>query len=684
MKQIIKLACITVTLTGPLSCTSQKEDAGTSTNGSIAVTRDDALLYAAESDTDSVYVIDVGRNEKVAEIRVGAQPDKVLMASDDTVYVTNRMGRSVSILRRGDTDEFARIAVGVEPSGMALSRDNKTLYVVNAASLADPEVGSLMAIDTASRSLKWELPVGADARAVTLLAGGKAMVSLNHEGTVVLVDVDKASVVTTSNDAFAKLNGEALGLTKRPGSAPSSSPARPPGNDTGPKTARFRGGNALIASADGQQVYMSSRLATDTTLATRQPTSSSPSNEPRVVSGSGYSNSGTCGGSKGASAAAIVTFSSRGEAQVDDLQNCSSAGQFERPAMLPVGKSVVQGPSAMALDTSGSFLFVANFESNNVMVVATSSSPTKTGGFEGGRDVPFPGGQGSFFGNTKALIPVGAGPSGIALSNDGKKAWVFNAFDHSVTTLAQSGNEIVATNTLKVGADVLSGPVVEGRKLFFSAVDNRMSNPLSIGMACGTCHERGREDGHVWNFVDGPRQTPSLAGKHTMDTAPFHWNGEFDSLTTFMAHTVKERMGGQGVTLQMEQQLAAYIRSIPAPDNAAKEAFDSGTLARGEAVFQKAQCNSCHTGVALTDNKFYDVGSYVTSGQVPDNAKYLPQGLNTPSLIGISHSAPYLHDGSAPTLKLRILQGKEGNQHGLTANLSETEVDDLVAYVKSL
>jgi cytochrome c peroxidase len=59
-------------------------------------------------------------------------------------------------------------------------------------------------------------------------------------------------------------------------------------------------------------------------------------------------------------------------------------------------------------------------------------------------------------------------------------------------------------------------------------------------------------------------------------------------------------------------------------------------------------------------------------------------GFNTPSLLGLARSAPYLHSGAASTLKERITVGKERDLHGKTAQLSEAEVDDLVEYLKSL
>jgi YVTN family beta-propeller protein len=679
---------LVVGLSGTLlcaGCSNAPGKAGTTANGSIAVTKDDALLYAADSDLDTVFAVDTASNKVVSRIRVGAGPEKVLIGDDDTVYVTNRNGRSVSVIRRGESTEFSRIDVAVEPSSLGLSGDGKTLFVVNAASRTNPEVGTLMAIDTKTRSVRWEIEVGADPRGLSVLEGDKAMVSLHREGSVVLIDTAKAAVLSAGDDAFSKLNASALGIAQRPGTRPPS-PTSPPSSgssssQTGPRTLRFRGGGALLPSTDGRQVYMAARLSTDATLSTRSTTTGTGGGP---GGSSGYSGK-TCAGSRGASAAAIVTFNASAQAQVEDVKTCESDDDADgRPVMLPVSKSVLQGPAALALDSTGSFLFVANEESNNVMVLSTVVIPSKSGGFEGGRETGFPGSEGSAADNTRAVISVGAAPTGIVVSADGKRAWTYNLFDHSISVIARSGNDLINAGTFKVADDTLPADVVAGRKLFFSAVDTRMNNPSTMGMACASCHPAGREDGHVWNFPDGPRQTPSLAGKHTLETAPFHWNGEFDSLLSFMTHTVKDRMGGSGVTEEMEKQMAAYIRSIPAPDNASGATVSADTLRRGEAVFRKAACNSCHSGVALTDNQFYNVGTLVRSGMVVDNDKFLPKGLNTPSLLGIARSAPYLHDGSASTIKLRILQGKELNQHGLTAALSDEEVDDLAAYVKSL
>jgi cytochrome c peroxidase len=283
---------------------------------------------------------------------------------------------------------------------------------------------------------------------------------------------------------------------------------------------------------------------------------------------------------------------------------------------------------------------------------------------------------------------VGAGPNGIALTRDGRKAYVYNAFDHTVTTLVGDGSSSSLNireegPRMKVAEDVLSPEAAMGRKLFFSAIDSRMT-ANNVGAACATCHPGGRDDGHVWGFPDGPRQTPTLAGRMITRTGPFHWSGEFPSLREFLDVTVRQRMGGGVVDAQMAGQLAAFMDVMPSPDNPYKREEPTAAQSRGAQAFLKAECNECHAGEALTNNKQANVGTFVVSGSNPDNDFVRTRGLNTPSLLGLARSAPYLHDGSAMTLKERILQTRKSDTHGKTSRLSDAEIDDLVEFLRVL
>jgi cytochrome c peroxidase len=73
-------------------------------------------------------------------------------------------------------------------------------------------------------------------------------------------------------------------------------------------------------------------------------------------------------------------------------------------------------------------------------------------------------------------------------------------------------------------------------------------------------------------------------------------------------------------------------------------------------VLSEAGCLSCHTGPRGTDAAWvdgepvlHDVGTLTdASGQRMGS---LLVGLRTPPLLGLHHSGPWLHDGSAATLQ---------------------------------
>jgi YVTN family beta-propeller protein len=664
MKTYVMGAAVAVALC-LAGCSQPSPSGGSSASGSVAVTHDDALLYAADSDRDEVLVIDTALNRSsIQTIKVGRQPEKVLMSPDDTLFVTNRMGRSVSVIRRGELAEAARIPVGVEPVGLALTADGKTLYVVNTTALTSNEYGTLMAVDTATLSVSWELPIGPEPRGIALLENNRAAITLYKAGDVVLVDLAKQQLTRSGSDVREKLNTNAFGGTA--GFKPVAD-----------ATVRPHGLEAVLATPDGKQFFSLALLGAERVLEMRKGGDSDVNIDPTVSSG-GYG-SGSCGGS--VVSPAILTFDSDGNADVDDATTCHPRTDLTRPPtpiLTNMPGTPIQGPVAMTFDPSGAFILVVNRESNNVAIIPTTGRATEGGSGKTNFEPTAP--RFELGGTVRDVAQVGAGPTGIAVSHDGTKAWTFNAFDHSISELQMVGGRLSARPAVRLADDVLDVDVVQGRKFFFSAVDTSMSN-VANGIACASCHLEVGDDGHVWNFADGPRQTPALAGRQLLNTAPFHWNGEFPDLMAFMSHTIVRRMGGSGVTPIMEQQIAKFLMAANGPDNAARSATDHELVARGRGVYEKAGCQECHAGAALTDNRFADVGTQVNSGLVRDQ---LPYGLNTPSLLGIGRSAPYLHDGSVPTLKARIMLNKSNNLHGQTAALTNAEVDDLVAYLQTL
>ncbi|NOK22759.1 c-type cytochrome [Corallococcus carmarthensis] len=674
--------CAVTTLV--LSGCKEREVAGTWSNasGSVALSRDDSLLYVVDADNGILAVVDTARREKVSEVRVGPRPERVTVGPDDTVYVTNRGGKSVSVIRKGDAVEAARVPVGVEPTGLAVSPDGHTLYVVNSATRESAARGSLTAIDTGTLTARWELPLGEEPRGIALLEDGrKAAVSLFRQGDVVTVDLSDANqpqVMRGGTDLNTKANRpSSSGAGMAPSPLVAMDTPLPPGSNQGPRSFRARGMVDLLSAPDGRRLFAPVVWSREDPLA--GPVDGRSPNPGDSMYGGGTPCGAAAGG--GVVAAGLVTFDTEDEAPrpvVDDLDECKPPPEEkpDYPTSLiasPSFTTPLQGPAAAVVDPTGAWLFLVNQESNNVAILPSWR--------RSGSDLAAEGSP------VRQLLDVGAGPNGIALTRDGRKAYVYNAFDHTVSTLTASGDARGDLHEegerLVIAGDTLSPMAVAGRRLFFSAVDERMTSP-SVAVSCASCHLEGREDGHVWGFPDGPRQTPSLAGRMTTATAPFHWSGEFSALGDFMSATVKDRMGGQELDADTVAKLGAFIDAIPAPDNAFRDEPLTASQARGAALFKQAKCDTCHSGTALTNNTNVDVGTFVRSGVLQDAVAVIQAGLNTPSLLGVGRTAPYLHDGSAPTLKARLLNGRETNQHGMTAQLSDADMDDLVAYLETL
>ena len=58
--------------------------------------------------------------------------------------------------------------------------------------------------------------------------------------------------------------------------------------------------------------------------------------------------------------------------------------------------------------------------------------------------------------------------------------------------------------------------------------------------------------------------------------------------------------------------------------------------------------------------------------------------FDTPSLLECYRTGPFLHDGRAETLREIFTMHNAENMHGLTNGLTEIELDDFVAFLRTL
>jgi YVTN family beta-propeller protein len=645
------------------------------------VSSDQKFLYAADTDSNTLFVLDATGLTQVAKVTVGTSPVRVAVGADGSIYVANRGSRSVSVVHPGDWTVTGTISTGVEPNGLQVSADGKTLYVVSATANDTADYGTLQAVDTATLQNKWVLPVGQEPRGLALVAGDKAVVSLYKEGDLQLIDLTKPSVIQASTDIYQQANRSAL-LSTNTRTDPTTAAGTP--------TFHPRAMGEVAAAPDGSRIFAASQLSREAPIIIT-PSVAVPyyqAQGPRLA------------GSVTTPAIFTVDVSNGLSPKVEDVNGSAYSPYYGAPAPTSTdqdypqtsyavsgytGETVLQGPTAAVVDMTGNWLYMVNRESSNLAIITTRSRNAKPA--DPSAPINYYAAAGNELPSVHSTIPVGAGSDGIAILGDNATAFVYSQFDHKVTrvTFDQRAEQLVVGGEAIVAQDdpVRDPKFYLGRRLFFDA-NNREVSSLTASVACSSCHIEGRDDGHVWQFPDGPRQTPTLAGRGITQTAPFHWSGEFPDMVNFMSNIITERMGGTGLAPAEVTNVGSFMDGLPAAEN---PYYAGGGLTpqqqHGADLFAQAQCGTCHLGQWLTDNGFHHVGSENSDPFNPDNGIVMSRGFNTPSLKGLARTAPYLHDGSAATLMDRLNNDHNGT-HGVTSTMSSQDKADLVEYLKTL
>jgi cytochrome c peroxidase len=268
-----------------------------------------------------------------------------------------------------------------------------------------------------------------------------------------------------------------------------------------------------------------------------------------------------------------------------------------------------------------------------------------------------------------------------------------------------------------------------GRKLFF---DPLMSASGTI--SCATCHHPRLAWGDGLPRAIGearaplPFRSPTMLGAAWMEG--FGWDGKFPTLESVaftplsaaanMGRNEQELLrdiaqnaayradfdrvfGAEGVSrATVERALATYERTIvpaSAPFDrwiAGDEAAISEAAKRGFDLFTgQAKCSECHAGWRFTDDSFHDIGTGgdndLGRGRLFPKSQALQHAFKVPTLRDVARRAPYMHDGSLPTLEAVIALYDSGgvarpsrSEHIRPLQLSDQERDDLIAFLHTL
>jgi YVTN family beta-propeller protein len=263
---------------------------------------------------------------------------------------------------------------------------------------------------------------------------------------------------------------------------------------------------------------------------------------------------------------------------------------------------------------------------------------------------------------------------------------VANRLDDTISVIDARTNTVAST--IKLAGPKTISALRHGEQTFYTA---RQSFQGQIG--CATCHIDSTFDGLTWDLE------PDGFGRDIVDnrlledirgTEPFKWNGGNPSVPIECGpRTEKYFWRSEQYPDLTLADLSIYIRGIRArPRRARLPGYElTPGQQRGEVVFDRDtdkfgkpiplanRCSYCHSGPKGTSQKSFDVGTRKPT----DNS-----GLfDTPQLINIALTAPYLHDGSARTLEEIWTVFNPEDKHGRTNDLTKDELNDLVEYLRT-
>jgi cytochrome c peroxidase len=248
--------------------------------------------------------------------------------------------------------------------------------------------------------------------------------------------------------------------------------------------------------------------------------------------------------------------------------------------------------------------------------------------------------------------------------------------------------------------------VLLGERLFG---DRRLSHDNTH--SCSSCHDIGT-NGASANIHDMPEGQAVALNTPTVFNASLNfrlnWEGNFRSLEegienslrnpVIMASSVDEAVNKLRADPEMIGQfrdaygrepdaaavldaIATYERSLVTPDSR----FDRWLVGEADAmtpdelsgyrVFKSLGCITCHQGVNVGGNLFQRHGIFHPLGS-PE-----PVLVRVPSLRNVATTAPYFHDGSAPTLPEAV---KAMGIAQLDRVLTDQQIAAIVAFLNTL
>lgn len=561
--------------------------------------------------------------EKRSSSAIAVTPDGALL------LVVNPDSNTVSLLETGTLTIRSEISVGRDPRTVSIDGIGKRAVVANRAS------GSISVIDLEKQQVSGEIPVGTLPWGVVISRDGStAYVACEEDHRLVVVDLkyhlvrDEIRVEDRPNGVALSRDGQKLYVT------------------------HLLSGRLTVIDLHGMRVQDVISTWPDGNLS--QSVVLNPGGE-RAYLPLTRSNSANRRLSFDTTVFPLIA--------VIDL---ASGEMLPREGIsLPEADQPVGLPYDAAFLPDGSKLYVVNAASDDLSVIDPQS------------------------GFAAAHLSLGRNPRGVVASPDGERIYVNNTLSGTVSVVDTRWDRVITE--IPVTDIPLPPALLRGKRLFHSSRHPDLSRDGWI--SCNTCHWEGEQDGKTWFFqFAGPRNTTSLAGM--IHTYPLRWSAEWDesadsefaiTMEQFgeglidgeMHPTLAEANSGRSYDLDC---LALFIDSLPFLSFPERNANEQDAVQRGEDLFYNARtgCADCHPPPYYTDFRVHDVGTGQGAHEI------LGPSFDTPALLNLTRSNPYLHDGRASTLLEIFTLYNQDDQHGTTSHLKLDELESLVAFMRSL
>ncbi|UCF17239.1 MAG: c-type cytochrome, partial [Phycisphaerales bacterium] len=272
----------------------------------------------------------------------------------------------------------------------------------------------------------------------------------------------------------------------------------------------------------------------------------------------------------------------------------------------------------------------------------------------------------------RRLKLTGNGPRGLAII--GTKAYVAEYFTDSLGVVDIDPEIRPRAKSIPLGPKTAVGIVRQGEIFFHDA-----ELCFQKWQSCASCHP-GDARSHALNWdlmndgLGNPKNTKSLLLAHK--TPPSMGLGVRSDAEAAVRAGIRHIQ----FAVRPEEDAVAideYLKALkPAPSPHLVKGKLSRSAKRGRKLFESTGCASCHTGEHYTDLKKHDLGI----------GKWLDVGksYDTPTLIEVWRTAPYLYDGRAATIEDMLTKHNLDDKHGKTSDLTDEQIKDLAEFVLSL